>query len=153
MVGQRAIANHMSWMQGEYELDSSDRVLQKTPCGFDVSVWEFFWPLLEGAALVVARPAGHKDAAYLAEIIARARITTLHFVPSMLECVFAGRGSTVQHPLKTYLCSGEALPAELQERFFTTLDVPLHELLWTDRSSRSCQASGHVFLVRREPFR
>ncbi|MFN5409882.1 AMP-binding protein, partial [Bradyrhizobium sp.] len=77
--------NRLLWMQDAYALDGGDAVLQKTPFSFDVSVWEFFWPLLAGARLVMARPEGHKDPAYLVEVIRRERITTLHFVPSMLQ--------------------------------------------------------------------
>ncbi|HKG78967.1 MAG TPA: condensation domain-containing protein, partial [Pyrinomonadaceae bacterium] len=77
------IRNRLLWMQQAYPLTSDDCVLQKTPYSFDVSVWEFFWPLMYGARLAVARPAGHKDAEYLREVIAAERVTTLHFVPSM----------------------------------------------------------------------
>ena len=68
-------------------------MLQKTPFSFDVSVWEFFWPLLTGAGLVLARPGGHQDSAYLVELIAEQQITTLHFVPSMLQAVPGGAGA------------------------------------------------------------
>jgi gamma-glutamyltranspeptidase len=79
------IVNRLRWMQDAYGIDAGDRVLQKTPFGFDVSVWEFFWPSLAGARLVLARPEGHKDLAYLAEVIRQEGITTLHFVPPMLQ--------------------------------------------------------------------
>ena len=80
-----AIVNRLLWMQDAYRLSPADRVMQKTPFSFDVSVWEFFWPLLTGAKLVVARPGGHKEGAYLAELIRKEGITTVHFVPSMLS--------------------------------------------------------------------
>ena len=79
------VCNRLLWMQQAYSLTARDRVLQKTPFSFDVSVWEFFWPLMTGARLVVAQPGGHQDSSYLVELIARQRITTLHFVPSMLQ--------------------------------------------------------------------
>ena len=85
MNTHRAIVNRLHWMQQAYGLGAGDRVLQKTPFSFDVSVWEFFWPLMTGATLVMARPGGHRDPAYLCRIIAERGITTLHFVPSMLE--------------------------------------------------------------------
>jgi non-ribosomal peptide synthetase component F len=85
MNSHAGIVNRLRWMQHAFGLEPLDRVLQKTPFGFDVSVWEFFWPLIEGAALVVARPEGHKDAYYLANLIQSAGITTTHFVPSMLQ--------------------------------------------------------------------
>ncbi|MBW8833463.1 MAG: amino acid adenylation domain-containing protein, partial [Burkholderiales bacterium] len=128
LVSQGAIVNRLEWMQAAYQLDDGDRVLQKTPSGFDVSVWEFFWPLLEGAALVLARPEGHKDPAYLASLIQTAGITTVHFVPSMLESFLQEPASASCRGLKRVVCSGEALPAELQMRFLATLAVPLHNL-------------------------
>ncbi|WP_194900166.1 AMP-binding protein, partial [Catenulispora pinisilvae] len=84
VVSHAGIVNRLLWMQDRFGLDVSDRVLQKTPSGFDVSVWEFFWPLLVGAGLVVARPGGHRDPAYVAGLIVSAGVTTVHFVPSML---------------------------------------------------------------------
>ncbi len=80
----RGIVNRLLWMQETFGLDPTDRVLQKTPFSFDVSVWEIFWPLLAGARLVMARPEGHKDPEYLLRTIRAEGITTLHFVPSML---------------------------------------------------------------------
>src|SRR5262249_4119515 len=85
------IVNRLMWMQEVYRLREDDRVLQKTTFSFDVSVWELFWPLLSGAALIMARPGGQGEADYLREIIEREEITTLHFVPSMLES-FLGEG-------------------------------------------------------------
>ncbi|HWD97875.1 MAG TPA: amino acid adenylation domain-containing protein [Bryobacteraceae bacterium] len=124
----RGIVNRLCWMQDEYRIDGADRVLQKTPFSFDVSVWEFFWPLMTGAALVVARPGGHRDAAYLARLIAAEQITTLHFVPSMLqifleEPLIAGCDS-----IRRVICSGEALPFELEQRFFSRIRAELHNL-------------------------
>jgi len=85
MNTHRAICNRLLWMQGQYHLTETDRILQKTPASFDVSVWEFFWPLLTGARLVLAKPGGHQDPAYLISLITEQRITVVHFVPSMLE--------------------------------------------------------------------
>src|SRR6185369_9159521 len=85
MNAHRGILNRLQWMQRIFGLDAADRVLQKTPFSFDVSVWEFFWPLMFGATLVVARPEGHKDPAYLEGLIEAHGITTTHFVPSMLK--------------------------------------------------------------------
>ena len=117
VVPHSAIVNRLLWMQDTYRLTARDRVLQKTPSSFDVSVWEFFWPLLTGATLVVARPDGHRDPAYLAELIEREQVTVAHFVPSMLDAFLtalavtgsAGRCAT----LRQVVCSGEALPARL----------------------------------------
>src|SRR5436309_10157923 len=71
--------NRLSWMQEIYNLTSDDAVLQKTPFTFDVSVWEFFWPLITGARLVLAAPGAHRDPAQLVDTIQRQRVTTLHF--------------------------------------------------------------------------
>src|SRR5438105_10882570 len=89
----RGLSNRLHWMQQAYQLTAADRVLQKTPYSFDVSVWEFFWPLMSGATLVMARPEGHRDPEYLVSVIERQRITTLHFVPSMLS-VFLDHADT-----------------------------------------------------------
>ncbi|MFF5070222.1 non-ribosomal peptide synthetase [Micromonospora olivasterospora] len=130
MLGHQGICNRLLWMQDTYSLQSEDRVLQKTPFSFDVSVWEFFWPLITGARLHVARPDGHRDPAYLAEVIDRQRISVLHFVPSMLQSFLeqpavAERCRSIRH----VMCSGEALPLDLQERFLRHLpNVRLHNL-------------------------
>ncbi len=129
MNAHRGVVNRLLWKQGEYALHPDDVVLQKTPFSFDVSVWEFFWPLITGARLVLARPEGHKDPAYLAEIIERAGVTTLHFVPSMLRA-FLEHGDTGRcQSVRRVMSSGEALPAELVGRFFRALPhAELHNL-------------------------
>ncbi len=125
-----AIVNRILWMQDRYGLDPTDRVLQKTPYSFDVSVWEFFWPLLTGASLVVARPEGHKDPDYLAELIRQENVSTLHFVPSMLRAFLdAARVEDCSRHLKRVICSGEALPYDTLQRFFSRLpSIELHNL-------------------------
>ncbi|MFD4259397.1 non-ribosomal peptide synthase/polyketide synthase [Streptomyces sp. NPDC058534] len=128
VVSHRAIVNRLAWMQDTYGLEPSDRVLQKTPSGFDVSVWEFFWPLIQGATLVVARPEGHLDPAYLADTVRRAGVTTLHFVPSMLDVFLREPSAASLSGLRRVFCSGEALSAELRARFRAVSDVPLHNL-------------------------
>ncbi|WP_370949206.1 amino acid adenylation domain-containing protein [Amycolatopsis sp. cg5] len=126
VVEHAAIVNRLLWMQDEYGLGADDRVLQKTPSSFDVSVWEFFWPLITGATLVVAKPDGHKDPAYLASLIEAERVTTVHFVPSMLRSFVdnGGHGSA----LRRVLCSGEALPTELARRAADVIGAPVHNL-------------------------
>ncbi|NJR49193.1 MAG: amino acid adenylation domain-containing protein [Leptolyngbyaceae cyanobacterium CSU_1_3] len=128
MNTHKGICNRLLWMQDAYQLSDCDRVLQKTPFGFDVSVWEFFWTLMTGARLVVARPEGHKDSAYLAQLIAEQQITTLHFVPSMLQAFLQEPNLEGCQCLKRVICSGEALPFELQERCFDRLNAELHNL-------------------------
>jgi amino acid adenylation domain-containing protein len=115
------VVNRLIWMQRAYGLNRHDAVMQKTPFSFDVSVWEFFWPLLAGARLVLARHDGHKDPGYLAEMVDQQRITTMHFVPSMLQVFLdhcdAGRCTS----LARVMCSGEALPGGLLRRFRSAL--------------------------------
>jgi amino acid adenylation domain-containing protein/non-ribosomal peptide synthase protein (TIGR01720 family) len=129
MITHEAICNRLLWMQDAYRLDSTDRVLQKTPFSFDVSVWEFFWPLLTGARLAVARPFGHRDNSYLANVIHEEQITTVHFVPSMLQFLLDEPDLRARCAAVTrVICSGEALSYDLQTRFFNNLDAELHNL-------------------------
>jgi amino acid adenylation domain-containing protein len=125
MNQHRGVVNRLVWMQAHFGIGADDVVLQKTPFGFDVSVWEFFWPLQQGATLVMARPEGHRDPLYLQEVIEREGVTTLHFVPSMLqqfvEAVEAGRCAS----LRNVVCSGEALPAALVDRFYDRFAGPV----------------------------
>ncbi|WP_324294352.1 amino acid adenylation domain-containing protein [Burkholderia pseudomallei] len=130
MNDHRGVVNRLWWMQQTYALDERDAVLQKTPFSFDVSVWEFFWPLMSGARLVIAKPEGHKDPAYLSELIDRERVTTLHFVPSMLQAFLEDEGAARGcGSVKRVMCSGEALPPSLVKRFYRCLpDARLHNL-------------------------
>ena len=128
MNTHRGICNRLLWMQDRYHLTEADRVLQKTPFSFDVSVWEFFWPLLVGARLVVAKPGGHMDPAYLIRLITELQITVLHFVPSMLSVFLEEPEVEGCRSLRHVICSGEALPFDLQERFFQRLPAQLHNL-------------------------
>jgi amino acid adenylation domain-containing protein len=115
MNEHRAVVNRLLWMQQTYGLSAGDTVLQKTPFGFDVSVWEFFWTWLAGARLVLAKPQGQRDPSYLLDVVEREAVTTVHFVPSMLSafmaCVPLGRAAS----LRRIVCSGEALPAAMVE--------------------------------------
>jgi amino acid adenylation domain-containing protein len=128
MNTHRAIANRIYWMQDAYGLTPEDRVLQKTPFSFDVSVWEFFWPLLFGAELVIAEPGGHRDSGYLTQVIIERGVTTIHFVPSMLQLFLEDPRAGECTSLKRVICSGEALPKAVQDRFFGRLDAELHNL-------------------------
>ncbi|MCA1681697.1 MAG: amino acid adenylation domain-containing protein, partial [Actinobacteria bacterium] len=128
VVPHQGIVNRLLWMQAQYGLRDDDRVLQKTPSSFDVSVWEFFWPLLVGATLVVAKPGGHKDPEYLAGLIGSAAVTTAHFVPSMLRAFLQDAAAASCTGLRRVICSGEALPADLARSFHSVLDVGLHNL-------------------------
>jgi amino acid adenylation domain-containing protein len=117
VVTHEAIVNRLLWMQETFALGAADRVLHKTPFGFDVSVWELFWPLLTGARLVLARPGGHQDAAYLARTLEERGVTTAHFVPSMLQLFLDEPGLPALSALRRVVCSGEALPHALATRF------------------------------------
>ena len=128
MLAHRGIVNRLLWMQAEYGLEPGEGVLQKTPVSFDVSVWELFWPLMVGARLVLARPGGHQDSAYLAGLIAAERVTTLHFVPSMLQVFLEEPRLRECGGVRRVIASGEALPRDLADRFFSRLDAELHNL-------------------------
>ncbi|WP_158889707.1 non-ribosomal peptide synthetase [Amycolatopsis anabasis] len=128
LVEHRAIVNRLLWMRAHYGIDHTDRVLQKTPAGFDVSVWEFFLPLITGATLVVAEPGDHRDPARLAALIAGERVTTVHFVPSMLAAFLAAEPTGSFETLRRVLCSGEALPADLVPRARAVFGVAPHNL-------------------------
>ena len=130
MNEHRAVCNRLLWGQSEYPINADDRVLQKTPYSFDVSVWEFFWPLLAGARLVLARPGGHREPAYLARLIEEAGITITHFVPSMLGLFLEEPGLELRcRGLKHVFTSGEALPEELASRCLTRIaGARLHNL-------------------------
>jgi amino acid adenylation domain-containing protein/non-ribosomal peptide synthase protein (TIGR01720 family) len=120
--------NRLIWMQEEYRLTSADAVLQKTPFSFDVSVWEFFWPLLAGARLVIAPPNAQRDPAALREAIVRGNVTTLHFVPSMLRAFLEAGELTNCRTLRQVMCSGEALPLELAQEFAAQHRAELYNL-------------------------
>jgi amino acid adenylation domain-containing protein len=148
----RGLSNRLFWMQQQYKLEVGEPVLQKTPFSFDVSVWEFFWTLLNGGCLVIAKPRGHQEPQYLIELIERDKITTLHFVPAMLavflESFAKNRGSC--QSLKRVICSGEALSVALQNQFFELLDAELHNLYGPteaaiDVTYWECQADNLTF--------
>jgi pristinamycin I synthase-3/4 len=129
LVTHASLVNRLTWMQSAYQLHAGDRVLQKTPISFDVSAWELFWPLLQGATLVLARPGGHKDPLYLSMLIRTGRVSVVHFVPSMLEAFLLEPEAAHCCALRHVFCSGEALPAQLQARFDSVLsDAFLHNL-------------------------
>ena len=158
MNEHRGALNRLQWMQQAYGLTGADRVLQKTPFSFDVSVWELFWPLMFGATLVVAKPEGHKDPAYLARLIDEQRITTTHFVPSMLK-VFLDELEPRSAPegtrapcatLKRVFASGEALLPAMVDAFAQRLPgAGLHNLYGpteaaVDVTSWECRAGSAI---------
>ncbi|MFD6884797.1 amino acid adenylation domain-containing protein, partial [Rhodococcus sp. NPDC060084] len=128
-VSHGAIVNRLEWMQHEYSLTRDDVVLQKTPFTFDVSVWEFFWPLGVGARLVVAAPDGHRDPVYLAKVMAERGVSVAHFVPSMLAVFVTEAGVSDLSGLRYVFASGEALSPSLAARARAVLpDAAVHNL-------------------------
>lgn len=113
-----ALFNRIEWMQRNHPLRDQDRVLQKTNYAFDVSVWEFIWPLAYGARLVLAEPEAHKHPAQLVELIRSKQVSIVHFVPSMFQ-LFLQENISELDSLKAVFCSGEALPIELSEKFYS----------------------------------
>ena len=124
----RAIVNRLVWMADALELGPDERILQKTPITFDVSVWELFVPLIVGARIVLAAPGGHRDATYLRDLIDRERVTTLHFVPSMLEAFLDSAGANPLGSVRRVVCSGEVLSPALQDRFLALFHIDLLNL-------------------------
>ncbi|MBV9774839.1 MAG: amino acid adenylation domain-containing protein, partial [Gemmatimonadetes bacterium] len=154
MNAHRGVVNRLCWMQAEYGMTPDDVVLQKTPFSFDVSVWEFFWPLMTGARLVMARPEGHRDPAYLRDVVEREGVTMLHFVPSMLQHFVEAAGAERCRSLRRVICSGEALPPALVERFHERFSpsVELHNLYGpteaaVDVTHWACERGGAVRVV------
>ncbi len=152
MNSHRAIANRLLWMQEAYALCGRDRVLQKTPFSFDVSVWEFFWPLMTGATLVVAVPGGQQDGTYLARLVEREEITVVHFVPSMMPIFLDEVEGVSAASLRWVICSGEALPRDLVERFFGRIEARLENLYGpteaaVDVSRWSCRPDAQGGLI------
>ncbi|HBR3963397.1 TPA: enterobactin non-ribosomal peptide synthetase EntF [Klebsiella pneumoniae] len=131
MVGQTAIVNRLLWTQDRYPLSADDVVAQKTPCSFDVSVWEFWWPFIAGAQLVMAEPEAHRDTQAMQQFFARYGVTTTHFVPSMLAAFVASLDAdsvAACRTLRRVFCSGEALPTELCREWERLTGAPLHNL-------------------------
>ena len=153
MNTHRAICNRMLWMQEAYPLTEVDRVIQKTPFSFDVSVWEFFWPLLAGARLVIARPDGHRDSQYLIRLIISQQITIMHFVPSMMRHFLHEAEVKACSSLRRVFCSGEALTWDLQEALLGQLPgVKLHNLYGpteaaVDVTHWTCKPNSNLYVI------
>ena len=149
MIPHGAICNHMLWMRDEYPLAPSDSVLQKTPISFDASVWEFHAPLLAGAKLVMARPEGHRDTAYLVGAIVRHGITTLQLVPSLLRVLLENRDFATCRSLRRVFCGGEVLTPELVSAFRAVSDAELINLY----GPTECTIDATHYLCPREDSR
>ena len=155
MNAHRGILNRLLWMQHAYRLGVGDVVIQKTPFSFDVSVWELFWPLMFGARLVVARPGGHKEPGYLVDTIAKERVTTMHFVPSMLAVFLDESDAPRAGSLTRVFASGEALSPALVDRFYAKIPgARLHNLYGpteaaVDVTSWACEPGARVVPIGR----
>ncbi|UVH59429.1 amino acid adenylation domain-containing protein [Variovorax paradoxus] len=146
-----ALFSCMAWMQEFYTLAGADTVLHKAPFGFDVSVWEMFWPLTSGARLVIANPGDHRDPVRLVELIQKHQITTLNFVPSMLQAFLAYEGIEATTKLKHIICGGESMPAATQrealqrlsgatlQNLYGPTETTIHVTQWTCRDDGSTQ--------------
>jgi amino acid adenylation domain-containing protein/non-ribosomal peptide synthase protein (TIGR01720 family) len=128
MVAHQGVCNRLSWMQNAYQLTTSDRVIQKTPFSFDVSVWELFWPILVGATEVVAAPNDHKDPTLLSQLIKDQKVSICHFVPSMLDNFLDIDTLSFCDSLRVVITSGEALSPFLVEKYFSNVRCSLHNL-------------------------
>ncbi|MBB3643839.1 amino acid adenylation domain-containing protein, partial [Variovorax sp. BK613] len=150
-IRHAALFSCMAWMQEFYTLAGADTVLHKAPFGFDVSVWEMFWPLTSGARLVIANPGDHRDPVRLVELIRKHQITTLNFVPSMLQAFLAYEGIEKTTNLKHIICGGEAMPAATQrealqrlsgatlQNLYGPTETTIHVTQWTCRDDGSSQ--------------
>ena len=144
VLTRAGLHNRLSWMAAQYDFGPEDVVVHKTPIGFDVSVWELVLPFLVGAELVLARPDGHRDPAYLAELIRTRSVTAVHFVPSMLRAFLADPTAAECTSLRHILCSGEELPTELAERCAWVLDAELHNLYGPTEASIDVTAARYA---------
>lgn len=144
LISHRAISNRILWMDKEYPLSQEDRILQKTNYTFDVSVWEFFWPLIKGATLVLAEPQRHADPTYLSQAISSQQITILHFVPSVLKLFLDHPFTQPLASLRMVFASGEALPQSLAHQFHLTCSAALHNLYGPTEAA--VDVSYHPFL-------
>ncbi|OLE25921.1 MAG: hypothetical protein AUG49_09440 [Catenulispora sp. 13_1_20CM_3_70_7] len=148
MMTHRGVVNRLHWQQDYFALTPADRVLQKTPFSFDVSVWEFFWPLLVGAEMVVARPEGHKDPEYLTSVILEHGITTLHFVPSMLRIFLQHPGIERCTSVTRVIASGEALPVSSIRSLYQRLPAATLYNLW---GATECSVDSTCWECPRDP--
>ncbi|SFP15972.1 non-ribosomal peptide synthetase [Variovorax sp. 770b2] len=153
-----ALHSCMAWMQRVYGLGREDTVLHKAPFGFDVSCWELFWPMTAGARLVVANPGDHRDPERLVQLIQRHQITTLNFVPAMLQAFLAHPGIEASTRLKHIICGGEAMPSETQKEALQRLsgatlqnlygptETTIHVTRWT------CRDDGQALVPIGQPI-
>ncbi|UYP19739.1 amino acid adenylation domain-containing protein [Rhodococcus sp. Z13] len=127
-VSHAAVAAQLRWKKAEFPISVGDTVMLKTPVGFDLSVWELFWPLISGARLAVAHPDDHRDPARVARALRRYGVTTAHFVPSLLDALLTVPGALDETSLQRILCIGEALTPGTVERVRSSTDAEMFNL-------------------------
>ncbi|GAA0373346.1 non-ribosomal peptide synthetase [Bacillus horti] len=136
MIEHRSVLNRIHWMQRKYPLTEHDVILQKTPFTFDVSVWELFWWTFAGASVSLLPPGGEKNPEMILHTIEREKVTTMHFVPSMLNAFLEYVEHTAERDqlrsLKRVFTSGEALQANQVNQFIALVNkhsgATLHNL-------------------------
>ncbi|MGH9762656.1 MAG: AMP-binding protein, partial [Blastocatellia bacterium] len=128
MISHQAMNNLVLWMQEIFIIGGHDRLLQKTPFSFDPSVWEFFWPLITGAELVIARPGGHVESGYMVDLVIRRGITILQLVPSVLQLLVEEPGFSGCKSLRLVYCGAEALRQSLIDAFYASVDSKLNNV-------------------------
>ena len=142
-VPHRGIVNRLAWNRRVHPIGPGTTVLQKTPISFDVSAWELFWPLVSGARLVLARPGGHRDPAYLASLIRAEGVDVVHFVPSMLAQFVAEPATSGLTGVRQVMCSGEALPPDLANRASELMGAQVYNMYGPTEAS--VDVSGHAW--------
>jgi amino acid adenylation domain-containing protein len=129
LLQHRAIVNQLAWMRGQFPLTTDDRVLHQISPGFDPSVLEIFWPLSQGAAVVLARPGGQGDPAYLAGLIHEHRVTAMIIVSSVLAAFLDAVEITGDldriASLRRVFSGGDVLTGAVAERWRARTGVPL----------------------------
>ena len=151
MTSHRVRLSRLVWAQRQIRLRADDRHVLKSSISFSAVARDIFWPLLNGASLVIARPGGHSDVGYLVELIAQHRVTVISFVPSVLQVFLDEPGLSECHCLRHVLCGGEALTAELEERFFERLPAKLHRFYGATEAPAAtyseCRPGAHAGAV------
>ncbi|MBO3458681.1 non-ribosomal peptide synthetase [Aetokthonos hydrillicola Thurmond2011] len=127
-ITHHALAKHMEWFVQAFAVNKTDVILQKTPFGFDASVWEFWAALMTGAKLVMAKPGGHQESNYLVETIKAEKVTLLQVVPTLLEILLQEPGFAQCSSLRLVFSGGEVLKQRVWNKFRTNLPVPLVNL-------------------------
>ena len=128
VVGHSQVVNHMLWMQKEYPLNTTDKVLQRTPFGFDASVWEIFAPLLQGAQLVLLPTKAQQNVHAILNVIKEEEITVFQTVPSLLNLLLQEATTNTFKSIRSIFCGGEVLQPHLVDKVLNTYKIDLINL-------------------------